>query len=126
MRSVAIILLVGIVSADLGAVACLLDCDAQSTSTTTIPVPACHETAGRESAGLQLTQSAVPCQREHGGPTAELRSRNDGRGLQSADLMYVGTASSSLVPPLTFEALSQSLPERTAQAPSGAPCPLRL
>jgi hypothetical protein len=119
------VLLVGLVSADLSAAACLLDCDGQ-TSKPAAPPPACHEAASRDSGGVQLTQGPVVCHHDHQGLTAEPSSWYDTRAFRSVDVALLATPSATSAPAFISDASLHSSAHLAAPAPPGAPLALRL
>jgi hypothetical protein len=125
-RRVAVLLLFSMFSGSLGAAACAFDCDSETSSRATHPIPPCHETTSRDSRAVQLTHSPVVCQHDHQGVTAELSSRHDSRGARSVDVARLGAHSASSAPTLLAENSSRWSVRSAAQAPPRAPRPLRL
>jgi hypothetical protein len=124
-KCVATVLLFAIASANVGAAACLLDCESES-ALATVSTASCHETDSLDSGGVEITPSALVCHRDHEGLTAELASRNDTAPFRAAEVADLGVTSTlsarTLISPSSFRFPLQL----TVQAPVGAPLPLRL
>jgi hypothetical protein len=124
-KCVATVLLFAIASANVGAAACLLDCESAS-APATVSTPSCHDMDSLDSASIEIAPTAVVCHRDHDGLTAELASRNDTAPFRAAEVADLGVTSTSsartLISPSSFRFHLQL----TVQAPVGAPLPLRL
>lgn len=124
-KCVAAVLLSAIVTASVGAAACLLDCENQ-TAPATVSTTACHEGDSLAAGGVAIAPTAVVCHHDHDGLAAELGSPNDTAAFRAAEVAHLGGASTS--PGRTLISPS-SIPvpvQLTAQPPVGAPLPLRL
>jgi hypothetical protein len=124
-KCVATVLLFAIVSANVGAAACLLDCESES-APATVSTASCHEMDSLDSAGIEITPTAVVCHRDHEGLTAEVASRNDTAPFRAAEVADLGvTSTSSARAPISASSFRISV-QLTVQAPVGAALPLRL
>jgi hypothetical protein len=124
-KCAATVLLFSIVSANVGAAACLLDCENQA-APATVSAASCHDMDGLDSGGFEITPSAVVCHRDHEGLTAELGSQHDTASFRVAKVAHVRDASTSPVRPFISGSALLFAPQSSAQAPVGAPLPLRL
>jgi hypothetical protein len=126
LRCVAIVLLFGIVTADLGAAACLLDCKSQNRSTAQAPKPSCHETAGRDSSDVQLTGLPVVCHHDHQGVAGELSSTRNTQALRSFDAASLDTLPASSSATVISETLCHPAAHRASLVTLLTSLPLRL
>jgi hypothetical protein len=124
-KCVATVLLFAIVTANVGAAACLLDCENQ-TAPATVSTASCHEGDSLDSARVEITPSAVACHRDHEGLAAELGSGNEAAFFRAAEVALLGVASTSSAPALISGSSLRFPPQLPVQAPVGAPLPLRL
>jgi hypothetical protein len=124
-KSMATVLLFAIVSANVGAAACLLDCESQA-APATVSAASCHEMDSPDSGGVEIRPRAVVCHRDHEGLTAELESRNDTGSFRAAEVAHLGVASTSSARTLISGSFPQFPAQLALQAPVGAPLPLRL
>jgi hypothetical protein len=124
-KCVATVLLFAIVSANVGAVACLLDCGSEAAPATVSTAP-CHEGDTLDSGGVEIIPSAVVCHRDHDALTAEVGRWNDAASFRAAEMAHIGAASTSSARPLISESSFRSATRLTAQTPVGSFLPLRL
>jgi hypothetical protein len=122
---VATVLLLAIVSANLGPVACLFDCGSQA-APAAVSTPLCHEGNSLDSGGVVIAPSAVMCHRDHQGLTAELESRNGTASVRAAEVAHIAAASNLSARTFISGSSFHAAAHLTAQTPAGAPLPLRL
>jgi hypothetical protein len=124
-KCVATVLLFAIVSANVGAAACLLDCGSETAPATVSTAP-CHEGDSLDSGGVEITPSAVICHRYHEGLTAELGSRNDTVSVRAAEVAHFGAVPTPSARTVISGSSFHASPRLIAQVPVAAPVPLRL
>ena len=122
---VATVLLVAILSANVGVAACLLDCGSEA-APKAVSIAPCHEGDSLDSAGVAIGPSAVVCHRDHEGLTAEVGSRPDATSFRAAEVAHLGAAPTSSAETVIVGSSPHPAPHLTAQVPGAAALPLRL
>ena len=126
VRSFAIVLVLSLVSANLAATVCLIECDGRTSSPRAQQPASCHEAGSSHDAAVQFTPQPAGCRADHAAPTAELSPSLDLRVTRPLVALAVVMAnSSSAASPGSGAHLFPS-PHKGLPAPTGAVLPLRL